>query len=154
MFIFNVNVLGDLDLNQHFDTCYCNQFEINTGQSKLFVHTQFIFINPGGGEKARGLHTSRGKLLPRERIDRLLDPGQKLLLPNLTDSFLNHQQGCKLFVVLQFHVITKIMVHVFLLSVMSSRSNIENKKKGNAQMSSQCSVHTPEIFCFTTDLRL
>lgn len=35
-----------------------------------------VFVNNlGGGEKARSLHTSRGKLLPRERIDRLLDPG-------------------------------------------------------------------------------
>eukprot|EP00127_Corallochytrium_limacisporum_P007045 Clim_evm5s241 gene=Clim_evmTU5s241 len=29
----------------------------------------------GGGEKARKRHTDRGKLLPRERIDRLVDPG-------------------------------------------------------------------------------
>lgn len=28
----------------------------------------------GGGEKARAKHTARGKLLPRERIDLLLDP--------------------------------------------------------------------------------
>jgi 3-methylcrotonyl-CoA carboxylase beta subunit len=33
----------------------------------------------GGGEKARDLHRSRGKLLPRERIDRLLDPGSPFL---------------------------------------------------------------------------
>ena len=33
----------------------------------------------GGGEKARALHTSRGKLLPRERIDALLDPGAPFL---------------------------------------------------------------------------
>uniref|UniRef100_A0A8C9FYK7 methylcrotonoyl-CoA carboxylase n=1 Tax=Pavo cristatus TaxID=9049 RepID=A0A8C9FYK7_PAVCR len=33
----------------------------------------------GGGEKARKLHTSRGKLLPRERIDRLIDPGSPFL---------------------------------------------------------------------------
>jgi 3-methylcrotonyl-CoA carboxylase beta subunit len=33
----------------------------------------------GGGEKARTLHLSRGKLLPRERIDRLLDPGSPFL---------------------------------------------------------------------------
>uniref|UniRef100_A0A8C9G5N0 methylcrotonoyl-CoA carboxylase n=1 Tax=Pavo cristatus TaxID=9049 RepID=A0A8C9G5N0_PAVCR len=32
-----------------------------------------------GGEKARKLHTSRGKLLPRERIDRLIDPGSPFL---------------------------------------------------------------------------
>ncbi|MBL4930080.1 carboxyl transferase domain-containing protein [Fuscibacter oryzae] len=33
----------------------------------------------GGGDKARALHQSRGKLLPRERIDRLLDPGSPFL---------------------------------------------------------------------------
>ncbi|KAJ7335832.1 hypothetical protein JRQ81_013773 [Phrynocephalus forsythii] len=36
-------------------------------------------IKLGGGEKARNLHTSRGKLLPRERIDRLIDPGSPFL---------------------------------------------------------------------------
>ncbi|XP_035234822.1 methylcrotonoyl-CoA carboxylase beta chain, mitochondrial [Anguilla anguilla] len=36
-------------------------------------------IKLGGGEKARKLHTSRGKLLPRERIDKLLDPGSPFL---------------------------------------------------------------------------
>lgn len=36
-------------------------------------------IRLGGGEKARSLHTSRGKLLPRERIDRLIDPGSPFL---------------------------------------------------------------------------
>uniref|UniRef100_A0AAQ6IMD5 Methylcrotonoyl-CoA carboxylase beta chain, mitochondrial n=1 Tax=Anabas testudineus TaxID=64144 RepID=A0AAQ6IMD5_ANATE len=36
-------------------------------------------IKLGGGEKARRLHTSRGKLLPRERIDRLTDPGTPFL---------------------------------------------------------------------------
>ncbi len=33
----------------------------------------------GGGDKARDLHQSRGKLLPRERIDRLLDAGAPFL---------------------------------------------------------------------------
>ena len=33
----------------------------------------------GGGEKARARHTSRGKLLPRERVDRLADPGSPFL---------------------------------------------------------------------------
>src|SRR5262245_22586712 len=33
----------------------------------------------GGGERARTRHTERGKLLPRERIDRLLDPGAAFL---------------------------------------------------------------------------
>ena len=33
----------------------------------------------GGNEKARERHTSRGKLLPRERVERLLDPGSPFL---------------------------------------------------------------------------
>jgi len=33
----------------------------------------------GGGEKARAKHTERGKLLPRERIEALLDPGSPFL---------------------------------------------------------------------------
>ncbi|VVP87008.1 Methylmalonyl-CoA carboxyltransferase 12S subunit [Pseudomonas fluorescens] len=36
-------------------------------------------IEQGGGAKAQERHTSRGKLLPRERIDRLLDPGSPFL---------------------------------------------------------------------------
>ncbi|XP_072922157.1 methylcrotonoyl-CoA carboxylase beta chain, mitochondrial [Hemitrygon akajei] len=36
-------------------------------------------IRLGGGEKARQRHMSRGKLLPRERIDQLLDPGSPFL---------------------------------------------------------------------------
>ena len=33
----------------------------------------------GGNERARERHVSRGKLLPRERVDRLLDPGSPFL---------------------------------------------------------------------------
>ncbi|MBN8830379.1 MAG: methylcrotonoyl-CoA carboxylase, partial [Sphingomonadales bacterium] len=33
----------------------------------------------GGGERARERHAARGKLLPRERIERLLDPGSPFL---------------------------------------------------------------------------
>src|SRR3979490_3095659 len=33
----------------------------------------------GGGEEARQKHLSRGKLLPRERVQRLLDPGTPFL---------------------------------------------------------------------------
>jgi 3-methylcrotonyl-CoA carboxylase beta subunit len=36
-------------------------------------------INEGGGARARERHTSRGKLLPRERLDALLDPGSPFL---------------------------------------------------------------------------
>ncbi|MHC0429779.1 carboxyl transferase domain-containing protein [Streptomyces sp. O3] len=33
----------------------------------------------GGGEKARARHVARGKLLPRDRVDTLLDPGSPFL---------------------------------------------------------------------------
>ncbi len=33
----------------------------------------------GGNEKSRDRHTSRGKLLPRDRVERLLDPGSPFL---------------------------------------------------------------------------
>ena len=36
-------------------------------------------VSEGGGEKARAKHTERGKLLPRERIRALLDPGSPFL---------------------------------------------------------------------------
>ncbi|MDC7827832.1 MULTISPECIES: carboxyl transferase domain-containing protein [Pseudomonas] len=36
-------------------------------------------IREGGGAKAQARHTARGKLLPRERIDQLLDPGSPFL---------------------------------------------------------------------------
>jgi 3-methylcrotonyl-CoA carboxylase beta subunit len=36
-------------------------------------------ISQGGGVKARERHTSRGKLLPRERVQGLLDPGSPFL---------------------------------------------------------------------------
>ena len=36
-------------------------------------------IKQGGGEQARERHTARGKLLPRERVRRLLDPGSPFL---------------------------------------------------------------------------
>ena len=36
-------------------------------------------VMAGGPEKARERHTARGKLLPRERVNRLLDPGSPFL---------------------------------------------------------------------------
>ena len=36
-------------------------------------------VAAGGGERARERHAGRGKLLPRERVDRLLDPGAPFL---------------------------------------------------------------------------
>ncbi|WP_426416129.1 carboxyl transferase domain-containing protein [Aestuariirhabdus sp. LZHN29] len=43
------------------------------------LHDKLATISLGGGEKARERHLSRGKLLPRERVNALLDPGAPLL---------------------------------------------------------------------------
>ena len=43
------------------------------------VHAAVDLALAGGGEKARTRHVSRGKMLPRERISRLLDPGSPFL---------------------------------------------------------------------------
>ena len=39
------------------------------------LKAQIERVAAGGGEVARKRHTSRGKLLPRERVQSLLDPG-------------------------------------------------------------------------------
>ncbi|SEQ70807.1 3-methylcrotonyl-CoA carboxylase beta subunit [Azotobacter beijerinckii] len=43
------------------------------------LHVLLGRIREGGGAKAQERHTARGKLLPRQRIDRLLDPGSPFL---------------------------------------------------------------------------
>jgi 3-methylcrotonyl-CoA carboxylase beta subunit len=43
------------------------------------LRTQLERVRQGGGERARERHVGRGKLLPRERVDRLLDPGAPFL---------------------------------------------------------------------------
>ena len=43
------------------------------------LREQIAIAARGGGESARARHLGRGKLLPRERIDRLLDPGSPFL---------------------------------------------------------------------------
>ncbi|OON19642.1 hypothetical protein X801_04490 [Opisthorchis viverrini] len=40
---------------------------------------KITMIALGGPESNRQLHLSRGKLLPRDRIDKLLDPGSPFL---------------------------------------------------------------------------
>jgi 3-methylcrotonyl-CoA carboxylase beta subunit len=45
--------------------------------AELRARTERVAL--GGGESARAKHTGRGKLLPRERIDTLLDPGAPFL---------------------------------------------------------------------------
>jgi 3-methylcrotonyl-CoA carboxylase beta subunit len=48
----------------------------------------------GGGEKARLRHTARGKLLPRERVARLLDPGSAFLEVGLFAAHGMHDGDC------------------------------------------------------------
>ena len=43
------------------------------------LHAQFTKVEHGGGEAARAKHTARGKLLPRDRVAQLLDPGTPFL---------------------------------------------------------------------------
>ena len=43
------------------------------------LRAQIAIASGGGGESARARHLARGKLLPRERIDQLLDPGSPFL---------------------------------------------------------------------------
>jgi 3-methylcrotonyl-CoA carboxylase beta subunit len=43
------------------------------------LHDKIAQIKQGGGEKSNKRHTDRGKLLPRERINSLLDPGSPFL---------------------------------------------------------------------------
>ncbi len=58
--------------------------EFNTNKAAMEklvadLKQQIEKIELGGGDKARTRHTERGKLLPRARIDRLLDPGSPFL---------------------------------------------------------------------------
>ncbi len=43
------------------------------------LRTRLAQVAQGGGEAARAKHTARGKLLPRERVASLLDPGSPFL---------------------------------------------------------------------------
>src|SRR5437868_15428813 len=43
------------------------------------LHKKLDAVRQGGPERARDRHTKSGKLLPRERVERLLDPGTAFL---------------------------------------------------------------------------
>ena len=43
------------------------------------LHERLSQVSKGGSEKSRERHLSRGKLLPRQRVDALLDPGSPFL---------------------------------------------------------------------------
>src|SRR5437868_13234130 len=58
------------------------EFQANATQLRAAVDdlkTQMAQAALGGGDKARTKHTERGKLLPRERVRALLDPGSPFL---------------------------------------------------------------------------
>lgn len=57
-------------------------FKENTSHYESILNTLYErveIINQGGGDKARERHTARGKLLPRDRVDNLIDPGSPFL---------------------------------------------------------------------------
>ncbi|HET9014405.1 MAG TPA: carboxyl transferase domain-containing protein, partial [Thermomicrobiaceae bacterium] len=59
-----------------------DEFRANLDANRALVEDleqQLARVVQGGGERARQRHVSRGKLLPRERVDRLLDPGTPFL---------------------------------------------------------------------------
>jgi 3-methylcrotonyl-CoA carboxylase beta subunit len=59
-----------------------DDFRSNAEQLQSLVddlHGQLVKVGEGGGERAREKHVARGKLLPRERIRALLDPGAPFL---------------------------------------------------------------------------
>jgi len=58
------------------------EFAANAAQLRAAVEdlkSQMAQAALGGGDKARAKHTERGKLLPRERVRALLDPGSPFL---------------------------------------------------------------------------
>jgi 3-methylcrotonyl-CoA carboxylase beta subunit len=58
------------------------EFQANAQAMQALVddlRQQQARVAQGGGEAARAKHTARGKLLPRERVQQLLDPGSPLL---------------------------------------------------------------------------
>lgn len=65
------------NINSHSQT-----FQENSAAMTALVHdlrAKIAVIAQGGAEKARKLHLERGKLLPRDRVDQLLDPGTPFL---------------------------------------------------------------------------
>ena len=58
------------------------EFQANAQAMQALVddlRQQQAKVAQGGGEAARAKHTARGKLLPRERVQQLLDPGSPFL---------------------------------------------------------------------------
>ena len=59
-----------------------SDFQLNAQSMRALVsdlQAQVVKAQNGGGDAARAKHTARGKLLPRERVQMLLDPGTPFL---------------------------------------------------------------------------
>ena len=59
-----------------------SEFRANADTMRALVddlRTKVTDMAQGGGEAARARHTARGKLLPRDRVSQLLDPGTPFL---------------------------------------------------------------------------
>ncbi|PAA83743.1 hypothetical protein BOX15_Mlig006744g2, partial [Macrostomum lignano] len=66
---------SNIDTNDNvYKTNYANMKKLVSDLESKIQH-----VLKGGGEKARERHLSRGKLLPRDRIGHLLDPGSAFL---------------------------------------------------------------------------
>ncbi len=63
--------------NPDSDTARANAAHNRALRDELWAKVETAAL--GGNEKARERHTSRGKLLPRERVERVLDPGSPFL---------------------------------------------------------------------------
>jgi 3-methylcrotonyl-CoA carboxylase beta subunit len=60
----------------------CHTFQANANHMRLLVEDlerQEAEIHRGGGEASQARHRERGKMLVRERIDALIDPGSRFL---------------------------------------------------------------------------
>ncbi|MBX6764570.1 MAG: methylcrotonoyl-CoA carboxylase [Rubrobacteraceae bacterium] len=71
--------MGEL---KSFADTQTGEFEDNRAAFEALVeelHARTAEVRRGGSERARKRHTGRGKLLVRERIERLLDPGTAFL---------------------------------------------------------------------------
>ena len=58
------------------------EFKASAGPMQVLVadlNARLALIAQGGGDAARAKHTARGKLLPRERVEMLLDPDTPFL---------------------------------------------------------------------------
>eukprot|EP01006_Ploeotia_vitrea_P045514 TRINITY_DN66947_c7_g7_i3.p1 TRINITY_DN66947_c7_g7~~TRINITY_DN66947_c7_g7_i3.p1 ORF type:complete len:553 (+),score=325.25 TRINITY_DN66947_c7_g7_i3:195-1853(+) len=74
---FDLNVLDDMGVDRDSEEWKENESAMEEMLERLRQRTAQVKL--GGGERASKRHTDRGKLLPRDRIDALLDQGSPFL---------------------------------------------------------------------------